>query len=298
MVAPILAAALPAGLNLLGGLLGNKKQPEPETKFEYGKMRAAAEAAGFNPLTVLKATGGAPTSVSNPVPALSSAAVIANALGTGAQAFFDAQPDPLQQERDRLEIDLMRKQMDSVVRNDVYDERTGQVIRTSASRGWSGAPVTTQTQEPARMLPPRGVPGYNLEMPGQYDVSGVNDPILHSGNTTQSGFRVDKDDILEIETFAMNEAATGTLFSTADDLIHYNTTRGTPAEKQKALNDHRQKKAAWYSNRNKKRSGKAKDAYKKARQRVRDRENPIDYYRADRLGDLDRQIRGNSSGFY
>lgn len=218
----LLAAAIPAGLNLLGGLFGNKKQKEPETKFEFVKMRKAAEAAGFNPLTVLKATGGQPTSVSQPIPRLSSAAVVANALGTGAQAFFDAQPDPLQKERDRLEIDLMKQQLGTVQSSLARDNLTGTIVATRATTGWSGAPVTRQTQ-----MAPRNNPNPGLSATtGPGLMTGPTDAYDDTSVESVTGVRISNMDAdnppPELETTAFTVAREGNLVPWSADLFMRN----------------------------------------------------------------------------
>lgn len=223
MVAPLLAAAIPAGINLLGGLFGRDKTPEPETKYEFGKMRAAAEAAGFNPLTVLKATGGAPTSVSNPVPRLSSAAVIADALGTGAREYFASQPDPLQEARDRLEIDLMRKQLETVT----LDPMSRGTVRSTVSTGWSGAPVTAQTVAAPTQNPNPGLSAtnYNPSMTGPK--TGYNDLSIES----RSGVRISNMDAdnppPELEMDAYTIAREGQLVPWGVDLFQRNNVRNS-----------------------------------------------------------------------
>lgn len=122
----ILSAAVPA---LVGGLLNRRKQPKPlptpeeEAKtvtheVDYEKLRANAEAAGFNPLTALR-SGGSAGFTKTHTPVLSMAAVEAarysepdpwvGALQSGIQAAFDY--DPLNQERAKLETDIMRAQL-------------------------------------------------------------------------------------------------------------------------------------------------------------------------------------------
>lgn len=123
----LLPALVTGGLSLLSGLAGKKEQKAPETKFEFTKLRDAAQAAGFNPLTALRATGGQPTSVHQPVPPLSSASIIANALGTGAETYFANQPDPVRDERNKLEIELMKQEL------------------ARGNKTWSGAPATSST---------------------------------------------------------------------------------------------------------------------------------------------------------
>lgn len=82
---PIASGALKAGVSLLGGLFGRKKQPQG---VDFAKLRNDAQAAGFNPLTALMATGGAGYSRSAS-PALSSASFVQEALERGIDTWFN-----------------------------------------------------------------------------------------------------------------------------------------------------------------------------------------------------------------
>lgn len=88
---------------IAGGLFGSKKETTKQTT-DFVALRKSAEAAGFNPLTALKATGGAGFQQTTH-PGLSSAEWLAEAIGAGAQAW--AKFDPMQQQKDQLELDLM-----------------------------------------------------------------------------------------------------------------------------------------------------------------------------------------------
>lgn len=103
---PILGGIIKGGLSLLGGLFGGKKTTT--TRTDFLQLRKDAEAAGFNPLTALKATGGAGnTTVRHP--GLASGEALAIALGEGFDSW--AAYDPHAVERGRLEVELMRKQL-------------------------------------------------------------------------------------------------------------------------------------------------------------------------------------------
>ena len=280
MVAPLLAAALPAGLNLLGGLFGKKKQKEPEVKFEYEKMRKAAEAAGFNPLTVLRATGGAPTSVSNPVPTLSSAAVVANALGTGAQAYFDAQPDPLQQERDRLEIDLMKQQLGTVQTSLARDNRTGALVATRATRGWSGAPVTRQTQ-----MAPRNNPNPGLSATTAPTMTGPTNAYDDTSIMSRTGVPISNMDPdnppPEFESDVYTAAREGQLLPWGLDLFMRNNTRTS-------YEDFVLEREAPYQLKQRWKKDKERNKRNEKEKRYRNLQNRIDNAR-----DLSRGLMGN-----
>ena len=107
---PVLGGVITGGLKLLGGLFGSKKKETKQTT-DFVALRKSAEAAGFNPLTALKATGGGGFTTTTH-PGLSSGEFIADALGAGFDAW--ASHDPIQRERDALEVELMRAELDRI----------------------------------------------------------------------------------------------------------------------------------------------------------------------------------------
>lgn len=76
---------------------------------QFVRLRDAAEAAGFNPLTALRAnpTGG----MVNPTPALASGSFVTDALGAGMQTYFNRDKILKDEERDMLERKLMRQEL-------------------------------------------------------------------------------------------------------------------------------------------------------------------------------------------
>lgn len=76
---------------------------------QFVRLRDAAEKAGFNPLTALRAnpTGG----MVNPTPALASGSFITDALGAGIETYFNRDKIIKDEERDLLERKLMRQEL-------------------------------------------------------------------------------------------------------------------------------------------------------------------------------------------
>lgn len=106
---PVVGGIIKAGLGILGGLFGRKKQTQ-STVTDFVKLRESAEAAGFNPLTALRASGGNGFQTTTS-PGLSSGEFIANALGV---AVDDLVVDPTKKARDDLELKLLQAQLDDL----------------------------------------------------------------------------------------------------------------------------------------------------------------------------------------
>jgi len=97
-----------AGMSLIGGLLGKKDKVQRQ-EVDFTKLRDNAQAAGFNPLTALRATGGQGFGV-NTMPGLSSAEVLGNAVQAGLGTYLSH--DPIAEETRRLENDLLRQEIE------------------------------------------------------------------------------------------------------------------------------------------------------------------------------------------
>lgn len=92
---------------LAGAILPMFAKPkETTTRTNFKQLRSDAEKAGFNPLTALRATGGAGNTTTTH-PALSSAEFLGNALGAVGEIY-----DPMKLERERLEVGLMQAELD------------------------------------------------------------------------------------------------------------------------------------------------------------------------------------------
>lgn len=109
----MLGALIGAGASIIGSLLGSKKDKPQETttRINYKQMVADAEAAGFNPLTALRAGGGAGFTTTTH-PALSGYNPIGAALTTVGAAI--ANYDPQANARAALETRLLNAQLENV----------------------------------------------------------------------------------------------------------------------------------------------------------------------------------------
>lgn len=96
---------------LVGKLFGSKKQ---ETTTNFVALRNYAEAAGFNPLTALKASGGAGFTTTSP--ALSSNQFLAEAIADSATTWFNRDQIARDEEADRLRTELMREELKDLQR--------------------------------------------------------------------------------------------------------------------------------------------------------------------------------------
>lgn len=99
------AAALSA-VSGIASLFGGKK--ETSNRVNYKQMVADAEAAGFNPLTVLR-NGGSAGYMQTAHPALSAGEVVGGALGHVGS--FLADFDPMADDKRELEAELVRAQI-------------------------------------------------------------------------------------------------------------------------------------------------------------------------------------------
>lgn len=107
-------ALIGAGASLLGGLFGggSKKQETTTTNHvDYGRMVRDAEAAGFNPLTVLRNGGAAGFSVSTgTTPATPLSARLADGVAGATQSFL-ANFDPFKDQKREMEFKLVEAQL-------------------------------------------------------------------------------------------------------------------------------------------------------------------------------------------
>lgn len=117
---PAGAAAIQGIGSLVGGLFNrgpkistqlHAAQLMEERRFQW--LVKGAQNAGFNPLTVLGATGGQQAPA--PQSPVSRSAVIGNAIATAAQAY-----DPIRLEREKLENELIKEQI-----NDMRQPKVG-----------------------------------------------------------------------------------------------------------------------------------------------------------------------------
>lgn len=117
MVLPFLAALTPfapligGAVSAIGGMIGGNKPQTTTNYVDYKRMVRDAEAAGFNPLTALRNGGSAGFGVSQS-PAMGGSP-FGNALQTFGSAIANTDFSGQAQQRERLEIALMQKQLEA-----------------------------------------------------------------------------------------------------------------------------------------------------------------------------------------
>lgn len=114
-----MAGLIAGGLKLLGGWLAARSARKAEARQrawavedqseQFVRLRDAAEKAGFNPLTALRANPGG--GMVNPTPALASGQFVADALTGSVDTYFNAKAQERDAERDMLEKALMREEL-------------------------------------------------------------------------------------------------------------------------------------------------------------------------------------------
>lgn len=120
-----------AGASLLGKLLGGDDEQKTTSEIDYVKLRENAERGGFNPLTALRAGGGAGFTTTHH-PALSSGQFIAEAIGGLGNAI--AQIDPMRDATAKLEHDIKQATLANIQADTAWTKQR-------ASLG--GVPVST-----------------------------------------------------------------------------------------------------------------------------------------------------------
>nr|QJB21404.1 MAG: hypothetical protein [Microvirus sp.] len=126
-----IGTAITAGASFLGKLFGGGGETTT-SQVNYKDMVKDAEAAGFNPLTVLR-NGGAAGYTQTHHPALSSGAFIADAMaGLGNVV---ASIDPMRDATAKLEHEIKQATLESIQADSTY--------RRKATMAIGGAPVST-----------------------------------------------------------------------------------------------------------------------------------------------------------
>lgn len=141
-------AIISAGAGLLGKLVGGDEKTTSE--IDYVKLRQNAEAAGFNPLTALRAGGGAGFTTTHH-PALASGAFIADAISGIGNAI--ASIDPMADETAKLEHQIKQATLANIQSDTAW-------IKQRASLG--GVPVSTGARNVAVQS------GLALPKPGEH----------------------------------------------------------------------------------------------------------------------------------
>lgn len=118
MLTAIAGAVAPS---LIGKLFGGKPK-EQSTRVNFQQLVDDSQAAGFNPLTALRATGGSGNTTTT-LPSLSTSEFIEDSLRSGIGAALNY--DPHAEERAKLEVDLMREELTSAQRYNAEKTNTG-----------------------------------------------------------------------------------------------------------------------------------------------------------------------------
>lgn len=188
------AAAITAGATVASGLLGRRKTKtqwdfEERSRLEKDRFKwlvKGAQKAGFNPLTVLNATGGGmgggPVATSTPFAARQA---VADAIAAGANAYLAY--DPVEEETRELENDLLRKQIQQ------YENEAGRFGNQPI-----GAPVPavrksaspTQSAGPSDVENPYGTQAYDATGKPLIDAKSYNiyDALGHPGEVETDYF--------------------------------------------------------------------------------------------------------------
>ncbi|AXF51985.1 MAG: hypothetical protein [Microviridae sp.] len=131
MAFPFAAVASIAG-PLISGIFGGRKKTSNHV--DFSRLVRDARKAGINPLTALRATGGAGHTVTSH-PSMSTAEFFGEALSAAGQLF-----DPMRRRREQLEISLLEK--------DLLDVGTAANVPFSYSgRSSSGSPFSGDGDE-------------------------------------------------------------------------------------------------------------------------------------------------------
>lgn len=147
-VAPLISA----GASLVGKLFGGSDDNKSSNRVNYKQMVKDAEAAGFNPLTVLRA-GGAAGYTTTSHPALSSA----NAVGAIAEAVgnFAMNFDANKAAREQAEFDLVNAQIENIQTETAQRRAAMAVPKRIAGNAHdaTGRPVADNSKVPLGAMP-------------------------------------------------------------------------------------------------------------------------------------------------
>lgn len=112
-IAQAAATAAPSVMKAFGP--GKNQHVDKDPNFGFKKLVRVAQQNGFNPLTALRATGGAggaPAQAQSPQ--LSSLDFVADALGRGVETYYNAINADKDEEADRLRVEIMREQLEQM----------------------------------------------------------------------------------------------------------------------------------------------------------------------------------------
>lgn len=132
---------------MVGSLIGGSKKQTTTSEIDYVKMRENAEKAGFNPLTALRAGGGAGFTTTHH-PSLASGGFMADALSNFGSA-LGAAIDPMRDATAKLEYQIKQETLKNL--------QADTAARKRASLG--GVPVSTGARNVKANSPlQRGLP--------------------------------------------------------------------------------------------------------------------------------------------
>lgn len=167
------ATAAPSVMKALGP--GKNQHVDKDPNFGFVKLVKVAQNAGFNPLTALRATGGAGAGgQATQAPQLSSLDFMADALGRGVETYFNVQNQRTDEEADRLRVELMKEELHQLRTNSRapaqgqsfgYDIPTA-VTTTQVERG---GPVLAVNPDPQSEVYPNGDIGANRKNPREFE---------------------------------------------------------------------------------------------------------------------------------
>lgn len=148
-VAPLISA----GAGLIGKLFGGKDDNKSSNRVDYKQMVRDAEAAGFNPLTVLRA-GGAAGYTTTHHPALSSV----NTVGAIAEAVgnFAMNYDANKATREQAEFDLVQAQIANIQTETAQRKAAMLAVPkriAGNAKDATGRPVADVSKSPLMSLP-------------------------------------------------------------------------------------------------------------------------------------------------
>lgn len=164
----------------------DERRLKDATGYDFEKLRDQAVAAGFNPLTVLQATGGQGYDgrgaiVTSPfVPQAQYAGYIGDAIGAGLQTYLDVRQQDRMFKLDAQRNDLLSRELDAVGRG-FGAKAFGGSVRTGTS---SDRFVTGDVFGPPAPINRRGTDLYSLGVPVGIDrtTSSAQDYSDHYGD--------------------------------------------------------------------------------------------------------------------
>lgn len=167
--------AIPSIISGIGSLFGGGDE---SSTINYSALVKQAEKAGFNPLTALRAGGGAGF-VQTHAPAFAGVATLANAAAQGIDAWmnFDPAAEKRALERDELEMEVLRAELGKI-QADTHRSRSFNVPSAGVRNVGSPAGTKAGTNGPGASLGSRVVAGVRTAI----DAVGSDDQIYDVPN--------------------------------------------------------------------------------------------------------------------